>query len=648
MRRCVAWVTRAATLAALLGGATTTHAQNPLTIDDARVVEQSAGTWTFNTPGIRVWLPSNPTSPVTVNWTLVAGSATAGSDFVMNSGTLTFSVIDSVKYINTIQIIGDTADEWNLTRQDEVFFVELSSPSANASINRGRATVTLIDDDLPMPGVQFLAAVTGTSLGADKARLYWRVPGAQTPVNDVVIRWNTGAGCAFPGSTTAGTGGTNTGGAPIAGSTQYTDVSGLTPSVPYCFSVFAIYGGGPTTEVAKVSAVPFDGSASIKWRYATGSTSVVPPTVSADGVYTTDNSGVVHAMQRGPNGGFWLAAWDPISVGAPTQNRSAVVPLKNAPVYADYRLFLGTDGGGIHALDARSGHLLWSRSARFAPGSPPLPTLGGVQAQPAGLFKSFSGNNDMLLVGTSAGLGNNSFVALDPKSGNTLSIFPDSGMGDVRGMAAVDYGKNRVYFLSAAANATFFALDLGPSGLPSLTLSALPGGNRLPFGSGSSGSLVLRNNHVVFGDSSGQVYGIDLGTGTSYSTATGDGQVKGFVWPDRRNTNLYFSTTAQIQGLRDDGSSFSTLPWSPITSITHSSVTSPSILLQKPGTDFLYFGNNNGELVQVDVSGASPVVTPLRLEVPGVQIGAPSLDGGYDLLIVGSSTGTLHAVHVPF
>jgi hypothetical protein len=40
--------------------------------------------------------------------------------------------------------------------------------------------------------------------------------------------------------------------------------------------------------------------------------------------------------------------------------------------------------------------------------------------------------------------------------------------------------------------------------------------------------------------------------------------------------------------------------------------------------------------------------TPLTLEASGVQIGAPSLDGGYDLVIVGSSTGTLHAVRVPY
>lgn len=636
MRRTVSWITQAVA-GMLLAGATSAQAQQlPLSVADDRRVEMSSGPWGLS---VAVSLPGPPpVSDITVNWTLVSGSATAPSDFTMNSGLLTFTaLIDSVKFI-PITINGDTLNEWSPTlMQDEVFFIELSNPSANATISKGRGTITLLDDDRAMPGVQFASAVTGASpLTSTQARLQWRVPAALTLVTDVVIRWNVGAGCSFPTSTTGGVAGTNAGGASGAGMTQFLTVSGLTPNQLHCFSVFAIYGGGPTVEVAQVKAKPFDGTiGSIAWSYATGSPNVVPPTVGTDAIYTADTGGVVHAMGRGPGGGFWPSGWNPVGLGKPTQNRSAVVPMRTAPTYGDFRLFLGTDGGGVHALDAKTGSLIWSRSSFF---NNALPSLGGVQAQPAGLFKGFGGNNDMLLVGTNNGAGNNSFFALDPATGNDLATYPPDGlMGDVKGMAVVDYPANRVYFLSASAVATFFALDLGPMAAPSLTLSTLPGGNRRPFGSGSSGSAVLRNNRLVFGDSTGQVYAIDLGVGTSFPNATGDGQVKGFLWPDRRDDRLYFATNGKVHAWRDMGGSF--LP------IWTVSVTTPSMVLQKPGTDFLYVGDGNGALVQINVLTQAQLALPLET---GFQIGAPSLDGPNNLVIVGSSSGTIHAVRVPY
>jgi hypothetical protein len=119
---------------------------------------------------------------------------------------------------------------------------------------------------------------------------------------------------------------------------------------------------------------------------------------------------------------------------------------------------------------------------------------------------------------------------------------------------------------------------------------------------------------------------------------TGDGAVKGFVWPDRRNNNLYFSSNTWVQAVQDLGASFNRL-WS-------LPIPNASMVLQKPGSDYIYVGNGNGQLIQIDV--VTQFQTPLTLEASGVQIGAPSLDGGYDLVIVGSSTGTLHAVRVPY
>ena len=149
--------------------------------------------------------------------------------------------------------------------------------------------------------------------------------------------------------------------------------------------------------------------------------------------------------------------------------------------------------------------------------------------------------------------------------------------------------------------------------------------------------MVLRNNRLYVGDNTSQLFVLYL-DGTSYAAPTGDGAVKGFLWPDRRNDNLYFSTTNKVHAVRDTGSGFVDL-WSPIAVLT------PSMVLQKPGTDFIYVGNGNGGLVQINVSTQAQITLPL--EGAGVQIGAPSLDGGNNLLMVGSSTGTIHAVRVP-
>jgi Calx-beta domain/PQQ-like domain len=636
MGRGVTRVTLALTMA-LLAGTGTAQAQNLLTIDDARLVETSGGPWMA---GILVKLPSAPTAPVSVNYTTIAGSATPGSDYTTTSGVLTFSTSESTKVIN-LQILGDTTPEWSPTlKQDEVFFIELSNPSANATIQKGRSTITLLDDDHPTvnerPGVQFLSAVSGSvsphGPTNGQVKLQWRVPAAQAPPTNVVVRENVGPTCGFPPSTTAGSPVVSTGTPPGAGTVQTYTHSNLALDTLHCYSVFTTYAAGDTTEIAQIKAAPFYAGGPIVWRYHSGSVNVVPPTVGGDAIYTVDNLGVVHAMERGPLGGAWPTtpiAWNPVAVGAPTQNRSAAVPLNGG-----WRLFLGTDGGGVHAIDGRSGDVIWSRSTSFGTA---LPNIGGTQAQPAGLFKGFGGNNDMILVGTNNG-GSNAFLALDPANGLTQGPdYTHAQMGSVFGMAVVDYPGNRVFFLTNASSATLYGLDLGPLGTPTLTLAAVTGGNPRPF-TGSNGSAVLRNNRLVFGDATGQVLGVDLVLGTSYNNSTGDGLVKGFLWPDRRDDRLYFATDTRVHGWRDQGGSFMPL-WSV-------PVASPSIVLQKPGSDYLYVGDGNGRLLQIDV--VTQAQTPLLLEGSGVQIGAPSLDGGHSLIIVGSSTGTIHAVRVPF
>ena len=636
MRRGVARVTQALAVGFVLG-ATAAQAQITISVDDLRTLEGNAP-FALN-PGIAVRVSGPPTVSINVPYTVQSGSAVAGTDFlaVPASGVLSFPAFSSApQYITGIQILGNTFDQWSPTlMQDRAFFVQLGTPTpaAGGVLDKSRGTVTIIDDDHPNAGVQFFSVVSTGTATIGQNKLQWRVPSGAATVR---IVWKQGVGsCAFPSDTDLLGDGWTSVVAGSAGALQYYTHTSLTIGTSYCYSVFAFNGAGmPSSgaDVPHVKATPIDTTGKILWAYATGAASVVPPSVGADAIYTTDSSGVVHAMSRVTPLGEWPSGWNPVAVGKPTQNRSAVVPMGSRT-----RLFLGTDGGGVHAIDGKTGTIVWSRSSTF--GLTQLPSGGGLQAQPAGLFKSFTGNNDMLLVGANNGA-SSTFFALDPATGNNLvAAFSNPFMSGVMGQAVVDYAKNRVYFLTTAASATLFSLDLGPVGTPTLALSTLPGGNPLTF-TGSNGSAVLRNSHLVWGDTVNKVLGFDLTTGTAYSAVTGDGAVKGFLWPDRRNTQLYFSTNNNVQCLRDNGTSFSSCAgvW-PVAAVT------PSMVLQIPGTDYIFVGDGQGRLVEINVSTMTS--TPLLLE-NGVQIGSPSLDGPNGVLVVGSASGTIYGVRVPY
>jgi hypothetical protein len=83
--------------------------------------------------------------PVTVDFTTTDGTATtADSDYVANSGTLTFLPGQPTSQEVTVLVNGDLAMEDN-----EYFQVNLSNPSSNAQISNGVAYGTIYDDDTP-------------------------------------------------------------------------------------------------------------------------------------------------------------------------------------------------------------------------------------------------------------------------------------------------------------------------------------------------------------------------------------------------------------------------------------------------------------------------------------------------------------------
>ena len=78
---------------------------------------------------------------MTVAYTTADGTATAGSDYVTTSGTLTFAAGSTTQTVN-VPVIGDTLDE-----ADETFLVNLSAPVNAALGTPSQGVGTITDND---------------------------------------------------------------------------------------------------------------------------------------------------------------------------------------------------------------------------------------------------------------------------------------------------------------------------------------------------------------------------------------------------------------------------------------------------------------------------------------------------------------------
>ena len=88
-----------------------------------------------------ITLSRGSSRPVTVAYATRGGSATAGTDFVATSGTLTFAPGEHTRTVS-VPVIGDTRRE-----PDEQFILELSN-AQNARLGRAQAAATIRNDDL--------------------------------------------------------------------------------------------------------------------------------------------------------------------------------------------------------------------------------------------------------------------------------------------------------------------------------------------------------------------------------------------------------------------------------------------------------------------------------------------------------------------
>jgi hypothetical protein len=119
---------------------TTTGSATPaLAINDVSAAEGNSGTTAF-TFGFGLSQPAGA-GGVTIQYATANGTATAGSDYVAASGTVTIPQ-GATSATVTIDVLGDTA-----TEPDETFFVNIVS-ATGANVSDGQGLGTILNDDV--------------------------------------------------------------------------------------------------------------------------------------------------------------------------------------------------------------------------------------------------------------------------------------------------------------------------------------------------------------------------------------------------------------------------------------------------------------------------------------------------------------------
>jgi hypothetical protein len=147
----------------------------------------------LTTAFVTITLNGPAQTPVTVNWSTMAGTATAGSDYLSASGSFTFALGGVMSVQIPVSIVGDTVNEPN-----ETFTVQ-AAISGGASNTSASGTVTIVNDD-PLISINSVSANEGNS-GTTLVTLTVTLSMAATiPVS---VGWATADGTGSAGATAA-------------------------------------------------------------------------------------------------------------------------------------------------------------------------------------------------------------------------------------------------------------------------------------------------------------------------------------------------------------------------------------------------------------------------------------------------------------
>ena len=215
-----------------------------LSIADASLAEGNSGT---STMVFTATLSRASTTPVTVKYATANGTATAGTDYVAGSGTITFAAGETSKSV-TVGLIGDTTVEGN-----ETFTVKLSSPSG-ATISRTTATGTILNDDTaPVLPTLSIADASKSEGNSGTSAMAFTVTLSKASTTSVTVNYATSNGTATAGSDYTATSGTLTFAAGETAKTATVTVAGdATAEQSETFTVTLSAPSGAT--VARTSA----------------------------------------------------------------------------------------------------------------------------------------------------------------------------------------------------------------------------------------------------------------------------------------------------------------------------------------------------------------------------------------------------------
>lgn len=132
--------------------------QSSIAVSPASVLEGTgAGSTTLDFV-VEISNPPAPETPITVDYTTSALTATAGSDYTTSSGTLTFTNGGALTQTVSVPVTRDNIDE-----SDETLQLQLSNPSANAVVYVGQAAGTIQDDDTAVVSLNSVSQAEGNA-----------------------------------------------------------------------------------------------------------------------------------------------------------------------------------------------------------------------------------------------------------------------------------------------------------------------------------------------------------------------------------------------------------------------------------------------------------------------------------------------------
>ena len=168
----------------LLATSVDVAAQTPsITVRDAVVAEGNSGTTQAT---FAIALSGASAQSVSLSFATANGTATAGSDYVATSGTVTFAPGELEKPV-VVLVNGDTVDE-----AQETFFLDISNVQ-NATVSQGRGTGFILDDDGPTIAINNASVLEGNT-GTKAATFTLTLSGPS--VEAIAVRAITAAGTA--------------------------------------------------------------------------------------------------------------------------------------------------------------------------------------------------------------------------------------------------------------------------------------------------------------------------------------------------------------------------------------------------------------------------------------------------------------------